>query len=127
MELYVINDNGELVTYNKIKYEKKEYTGEVLEKILKKASEYHIKEIYDYYYTDFNDKDSEYKTSFEEIKEESIVVKDDDFYGVYLKGGSMYESYEVIITLDNLEVKVGDGSDYSYTYWTWILTKKDSK
>ena len=99
----------------------------MLEKILKSASEYHIKEIYDYYYTDFNDKDSEYTTSFNEIKNESIVVKDDKFYGVYLKGGSMYESYEIITTLDKPEVKVGDGSDYSYTYWTWILMKKDSE
>ena len=36
----------------------------------------------------------------------------------------MYEQYEVIITLDNPEVKVGDVSDYSYTYWIWKLTKK---
>ena len=127
MELYVISENGELVTYNKVRCEKKEYTGELLEKILKSASEYHIKEIYDYYYTDFNDKDSEYTTSFNEIKNESIVVKDDKFYGVYLKGGSRYESYEIITTLDKPEVKVGDGSDYSYTYWTWILMKKDSE
>ena len=44
MELYVINENSELVSYNKVRYEKKEYTGELLEKILKSASEYHLKE-----------------------------------------------------------------------------------
>ena len=127
MELYVINDKSELETYNKIKYEKKEYSGEILDNILNVASKYHIKEIYDYYYTDFNDNDSEYSSTFNEIKDESIVVKDDEFYGIYLKGGSMYKSYEVIVTLDKPEVKVGDGSSYSYTYWTWILMKKDSE
>ena len=53
----------------------------MLERFLKDVSKYHIKEIYDYYYTDFNDKDSEYTTNFKEIKNESIVVKDDKFYG----------------------------------------------
>ena len=66
----------------------------------------------------------DYLNNFKKIQNESIIVKDDKFYGVYLKGGSMYERYKVIITLDNPEVKVGDGSDYSYTYWTWKLMKK---
>ena len=103
---------------------KKEYIGELLERILKEARKQHIKEIYDYYYTDFNDKDSKYTTNFNEIENESMVVKDNKFYGVYLNGGSMHERYEVIITLDNPKVKIGDGSDYSYTYWTWELMKK---
>ena len=34
--------------------------------------------------------------------------------------------YEVIITLDNPKTTIGDGSSYSYTYWTWELMKKDS-
>ena len=96
----------------------------MLEGILEEASKYHIKEIYDYHYADFNDKDSKCTTNFKEIENKSIVVRDNKFYGVYLKDGSMYEQHEIIITLDNPEVKVGDGSDYSYTYWTWKIIKK---
>ena len=49
MELYVICEKGELTTYNKVSYKKEEYDGEILEAIIKDASKYHIKEIYDYY------------------------------------------------------------------------------
>jgi hypothetical protein len=126
MELYEICEKGELTTYNKVIYKKEEYDGEILEAIIKDASKYHIKEIYDYYYTDFNDKDEEYTTTYKDINSENIVVKDNAFYGVYLSAGSKYDMYEVIITLDNPKTTIGDGSSYSYTYWTWELMKKDS-
>ena len=126
MELYEICEKGELTTYNKVSYKKEEYDGEILEDIIKDASKYHIKEIYDYYYTDFNDKDEEYTTTYKDISDEKIVVKDNKFYGVYLSAGSKYDMYEVIITLDNPKTTIGDGSSYSYTYWTWELMKKDS-
>ena len=126
MELYEICEKGELTTYNKVSYKKEEYDGEILEAIIKDASKYHIKEIYDYYYTDFNDKDEEYTTTYKDINSENIVVKDNTFYGVYLSAGSKYDMYEVIITLDNPKTTIGDGSSYSYTYWTWELMKKDS-
>ena len=48
MELYEICEKGELTTYNKVSYKKEEYDGEILEAIIKDASKYHIKEIYDY-------------------------------------------------------------------------------
>ena len=123
MELYVFSENGELTSYNKINYKREEYEGEVLESIIKEANNYHIKEIYDYYYTDFNDRDEEYTTSYKDIDNTQIVVKDGKFYGVFVKKSK----YEVIITLDNPKVTCGDGSCYSYTYWTWEIIKKDSE
>lgn len=124
MKLYLINDNSELITYNKVRYEIKEYDEDLVKVILKEASKYHIKEEYDYYYTDFNDSDQSHRITYKEIEDDMVVVKDNKFYGVYLKGNSMYEHFEVIITLDNKETKVKDGSDYSYTTWIWDLIKK---
>ena len=81
MQLFTILDMGQMKTDNGEKYDLVDYEGDILKNILDEASKYYLKEDYEDWYTDFNDKEESSEVRKKDLDEKNILVKDNAFYG----------------------------------------------
>ena len=124
MKLFTILDMGQMKADNGIKYDLVEYEGDTLKAILDEASKYYLKEDYEDWYTDFNDKEEDSETRKKELDEKNILVKDNAFYGALCFGAGNYDRCTKIVSLDEVSVSWSTGSYYSGTSYDWELIKK---
>ena len=125
MKLYSILENGQIKTSDGISYGLVEYEGETLSAILDEANKYYLKEEYEDWYTDFNDKEEDSEVRKKELNEKNIVVKDNAFYGALCFGAGNYDRCTLVVSVESKKVSWSTGSYYSGTSYDWELIKND--
>lgn len=124
MQLFTILDMGQMKTDNGEKYDLVDYEGDILKNILDEASKYYLKEDYEDWYTDFNDKEESSEVRKKDLDEKNILVKDNAFYGALCFGSGSYDRCIKMVSLDKVSAAWVTGSYYSGTSYDWELIKK---
>ena len=125
MKLFTIatKKEYEIETYHHEYIKKVEYSEADCKRFLEEAKKYYCKYIWESESTDFNDRYSDSSVSYYQINYENMIIKDNEFYGAVVCGLARHNSRYIICTLEKLNARYYDGSDYSYVEQNYQLQK----